>query len=139
MPNSDAGFNVTRVNYSESGLSAWTTSGLVVGERCTPIQNRDAFSPLHFLQSEGFIEEYEQAGMLGHGQRCFVIARLNQEVHLTDEHHARIMFSTTHDGSGAFQVRSLAERLWCSNQIPNLDRISAGCCRSGTPAVLTTD
>lgn len=118
---------VTQVNYSESGVVRMDNLRPigVVGERYTPIQNRDAFAPLHFLQSEGFIEEYEQAGMLGHGQRCFVIARLNQEVHLTDEHHARIMFSTTHDGSGAFQVRALAERVWCSNQIPNLDRISA--------------
>ncbi len=117
---------VTQVNYVESGVVRMDNLRPigVVGERYTPIQNRDAFSPLHFLQSEGFIDKYEQAGMLGHGQRCFVIARLNKDVSLIDEHHGRIMFSTSHDGSGAFQVRALAERVWCSNQIPNLDRIS---------------
>ena len=117
---------LTQVNYVESGVVRMDNLRPigVVGERYTPIQNRDAFSPLHFLQSEGFIEAYEQAGVLGHGQRCFVIARLNKDINLIDEHHGRIMFSTSHDGSGAFQVRALAERVWCSNQIPNLDRIS---------------
>tara|TARA_S200000501_G_scaffold316553_1_gene309510 strand:- start:561 stop:1496 length:936 start_codon:yes stop_codon:yes gene_type:complete len=117
---------LTQINYVESGVVRMDNLRPigVVGERYTPIQNRDAFSPLHFLQSEGFIEAYEQAGVLGHGQRCFVIARLNKDINLIDEHHGRIMFSTSHDGSGAFQVRALAERVWCSNQIPNLDRIS---------------
>jgi len=92
----------------------------VVGQRYTPIQNRDAFAPLSYLEAEGFISGYEQAGMLGDGQRVFVIARLAREMRLVDQHHARILFSTTHDGSGAFSVRAMIQRLWCANQIPRL-------------------
>ena len=97
-----------------------TTPLGVVGQRYTPIQNRDAFAPLAYLEAEGFISGYEQAGMLGDGQRVFVIARLGQEMRLVDKHHARILFSTTHDGSGAFSVRAMIQRLWCANQIPRL-------------------
>lgn len=97
-----------------------TTPLGVVGQRYTPIQNRDAFAPLSYLEAEGFISGYEQAGMLGDGQRVFIIARLAEEMRLVDQHHARILFSTTHDGSGAFSVRAMIQRLFCANQIPRL-------------------
>jgi phage/plasmid-like protein (TIGR03299 family) len=97
-----------------------TTPLGVVGQRYTPIQNRDAFAPLAYLEAEGFISGYEQAGMLGDGQRVFIIARLAEEMRLVDQHHARILFSTTHDGSGAFSVRAMIQRLFCANQIPRL-------------------
>ena len=99
-----------------------TTPLGVVGQRYTPIQNRDAFAPLAYLEAEGFISGYEQAGMLGDGQRVFVIANLAEQMRLSDEHHARILFSTTHDGSGAFSVRAMIQRLWCANQIPRLNQ-----------------
>ena len=119
---------VTRVDFTEAGVVRMDNlSPLgVVGERYTPIQNRDAFAPLQYLQDEGFIAGYEQAGFLGDGQRCFVVARLNREMSLTDKHHPRILFSTSHDGSGAYHVRALAERLFCANQIPNLNRRGQG-------------
>lgn len=100
----------------------WTTPLGVVGQRYTPIQNRDAFAPLAYLEAEGFIDGYEQAGVLGDGQRVFVIARLAEEMRLFDKHHARVLFSTSHDGSGAFSVRAIVNRLFCANQIPNLNR-----------------
>jgi len=119
---------VTQVHYTQSGVVRMDNLKPigVVGERYTPIQNRDAFSTLTYLQDEGFISKYEQAGILGDGQRCFIIARLNDSMTLTDKHHGRIMFATSHDGSGAFHVRALAERLFCSNQIPNLARRGKG-------------
>lgn len=102
-----------------------TTPLGVVGQRYTPIQNREAFNPLLHLEAEGFIAGYEQAGMLGDGQKVFVIARLAEEMTLRDKHHGRLLFTTTHDGSGAFTVRAMVQRLFCSNQIPNLSRHSA--------------
>ncbi len=119
---------VTQVHYTQSGVVRMDNLKPlgVVGKGYAPIQNRDAFSTLQYLQDEGFITDYEQAGMLGDGQRCFIIARLNNSMTLTDTHHGRIMFATSHDGSGAFHVRALAERLFCSNQIPNLARRGKG-------------
>lgn len=99
-----------------------TTPLGVVGQRYTPIQNRDAFAPLAYLEAEGFISGYEQAGLLGDGQRVFVIATLAEQMRLIDKHHARILFSTTHDGSGAFSVRAMIQRLHCANQIPRLNQ-----------------
>lgn len=119
---------VTQVNYTHSGVVRMDNLKPlgVVGRGYAPIQNRDAFSTLQYLKDEGFIVGYEQAGLLGDGQRCFIIARLNDSMTLTDTHHGRIMFATSHDGSGAFHVRALAQRLFCSNQIPNLARRGKG-------------
>lgn len=116
---------VTRVDYTQSGVVRMDNLAPlgVVGERYTPIQNRDAFEPLRYLQEEGFIEEFEQAGILGAGQRAFIVARLGKDMGLSDEHHARVLFSTTHDGSGAYSVRAIAERLFCANQIPRLSKL----------------
>lgn len=119
---------VTRVDYTQSGvvrMDNFAPLG-VVGERYTPIQNRDAFEPLRYLHDEGFIERFEQAGVLGAGQRAFIVARLNREISLTDEHHAHVLFTTSHDGSGSYAVRAIAERLFCKNQIPRLTRLGKG-------------
>lgn len=116
---------VTRVDYTQMGvvrMDNYAPLG-VVGERYTPIQNRDAFEPLRYLHGEGFIEAFEQAGVINQGQRAFIIARLSQGIRLTDEHRARVIFSTTHDGSGSYSVRAIAERLYCKNQIPRLHKI----------------
>ena len=116
---------VTRVDFAQSGvvrMDTLTPLG-VVGDRYTPIQNADAFEPLQYLHDEGFIEQFEQAGTLGDGQRAFIIARLSKQISLTDEHHARVLFSTTHDGSGAYSVRAMVERLFCANQIPRLSKL----------------
>lgn len=119
---------VSTVNYREVGVVRMDNLAPLgtVGERYTPIQNRDAFAPLQYLKDEGFIEAFEQAGCLGDGQRVFIVARLGQDMSLTDEHHARILFATSHDGSGAYQVRAVAQRLFCANQIPNLSRTGTG-------------
>lgn len=119
---------VTRVDYIQSGVVRMDTLAPlgVVGERYTPIQNRDAFEPLRYLHDEGFIEGFEQAGVLGAGQRAFIIARLAKDISVTDEHHARVLFVTSHDGSGSYAVRALAERLFCRNQIPRLTRMGTG-------------
>ena len=97
----------------------------MVGERYTPIQNRDAFAPLQYLHNEGFIESFEQAGHLGDGKRVFVIAKMAKGVNVTDAdpHSGRILFSTSHDGSGAYQVRALINRLFCANQIPRVNKL----------------
>lgn len=116
---------VTSVQYQHSGVIRMDNLAPlgVVGERYTPIQNADAFAPLQYLHDEGFIESFEQAGSINGGQRAFIIARLNKEISLTDEHHARVLFSTSHDGSGAYSVRAIAQRLFCANQIPRLNRL----------------
>jgi phage/plasmid-like protein (TIGR03299 family) len=95
----------------------------VVGQRYTPIQNSDAFAPLEYLEREGFISGYDQAGVLGDGQKVFVIATLNKELNVGDPHTNRLLFSTTHDGTGSFNVRAISQRLFCSNQIPRLNSL----------------
>lgn len=118
---------VTTVQYEHSGVIRMDNLAPlgVVGERYTPIQNADAFEPLQYLHDEGFITEFEQAGSVNGGQRAFIVARLNRDISLTDEHHARVLFSTSHDGSGAYSVRAIAERLFCANQIPRLNRLGS--------------
>lgn len=116
---------VSTVNYNHLGVVRMDTLAPlgVVGQRYTPIQNADAFAPLQYLKDEGFIEEFEQAGCIDGGQRAFVIARLSHEISVTDKHHARLLFSTSHDGSGSYSVRAIAQRLFCRNQIPRLRKL----------------
>lgn len=113
---------VTRVEYKQMGvvrMDNYAPLG-VVGERYTPIQNADAFAPLQYLKDEGFIESFEQAGMVGGGQRAFIVARLSAGMGLTDKHESHLLFMTSHDGSGSYMVRAMAQRLRCMNQIPRL-------------------
>lgn len=117
---------VSTVQFKQLGvvrMDTLTPLG-VVGERYTPIQNAEAFEPLRYLQQEGFIAEFEQAGVVNDGQRAFIIARLAEDMRLSDKHHARVLFSTAHDGSGSYSVRAIAQRLHCMNQIPRLNSLS---------------
>ena len=117
---------VTTVQFgSDAGIVGWLDDGQptpyrTVGARYEILQNRDAFGPAQYLWDEGFITGIEQAGRTHNGQKAYMLARLAEECRLSDKHEKYILFTTTHDGSGAFTARGLMRRLSCANQLPSI-------------------
>jgi phage/plasmid-like protein (TIGR03299 family) len=90
-----------------------------VGERYTPIQNEFQFSFMDKILGEGG-EHYETAGVLGNGERIFVLANLAQkhDIHGTgDVHQAYLAGMTSHDGSTSARFFATGTRIVCKNTL----------------------
>lgn len=88
----------------------------VVTERYKVIQNEEAFSFTDSLLGEGV--RYETAGALRGGRKVWLLARLPQEYIITGERISPyLVFSNTHDGSGAIKAALTPIRVVCNNTL----------------------
>lgn len=88
----------------------------VVSERYKVIQNREAFEFTDVLLGEGV--RYETAGSLQGGKKVWLLARLPQEYIMAGERISPyLVFSNTHDGSGAVRAAVTPIRVVCSNTL----------------------
>ena len=88
----------------------------VVTNRYKVIQNEEAFSFTDELLGEGV--RYETAGSLQEGRRVWMLARLPREFIIGGERISPYMvFSNTHDGSGAIKVALTPIRVVCNNTL----------------------
>ncbi len=72
----------------------------VVSDRYRVVQNEDAFAFTDALLGEGV--RYETAGSLQSGRRVWMLAKLpNEYIILGEQISPYLVFSNTHDGSGA--------------------------------------
>ena len=95
----------------------------VVTDRYKVIQNEEAFSFTDELLGEGV--RYETAGSLQGGKRVWLLAHLPHEYIISGEHISPyLVFSNTHDGSGAVKVALTPIRVVCQNTL-NLALASA--------------
>lgn len=96
-----------------------STDGKVLGvvtERYRIIQNEEAFSFTDALLGEGV--RYETAGSLLGGKRIWLLAHMPHEYIISGEHISPyLVFSNTHDGSGAVKVALTAVRVVCNNTL----------------------
>ena len=89
----------------------------VVGGRYTPIQNREAFDFFDTAIGEGHAQ-YETAGALGNGETIFITAKLPDYIKVNgDNIDSYLLFTTSHDGSGAVQVMFTPIRVVCNNTL----------------------
>lgn len=89
----------------------------VVGGRYTPIQNREAFDFFDSAIGEGHAQ-YETAGALGNGETIFITAKLPNYIKVNgDNIDSYLLFTTSHDGSGAVQVMFTPIRVVCNNTL----------------------
>jgi phage/plasmid-like protein (TIGR03299 family) len=80
------------------------------------IQNREAFEFTDALLGEGV--RYETAGSLQGGKRVWMLARLPHEYIISGERISPyLLFSNTHDGSGAIKVALTPIRVVCNNTL----------------------
>lgn len=88
----------------------------VVTDRYKVIQNEEAFSFTDALLGEGV--RYETAGSLQGGRRVWLLARLPHEYIINGEQISPyLVFSNTHDGSGAIKVALTPIRVVCQNTL----------------------
>ncbi len=88
----------------------------VVSDRYRVVQNEDAFAFTDALLGEGV--RYETAGSLQSGRRVWMLAKLpNEYIILGEQISPYLVFSNTHDGSGAVKVAMTPVRVVCSNTL----------------------
>lgn len=100
----------------------------VVTDRYKVIQNRDAFAFTDALLGEGV--RYETAGSLLGGRKVWLLAHMPHENIISGERISPyLLFSNTHDGSGAVRVALTPIRVVCNNTL-NLALSTANRCWS---------
>ena len=88
----------------------------VLTDRYKVIQNEEAFAFTDTLLGEGV--RYETAGSLQEGRRVWMLARLPREFIIGGERISPYMvFSNTHDGSGAVKTALTPIRVVCNNTL----------------------
>ena len=88
----------------------------VVSDRYKIIQNREAFAFTDTLLGYGV--RYETAGSLKEGKRVWLLARLPREYIIAEEQISPyLVFSNSHDGSGAVRVALTPIRVVCNNTL----------------------
>ena len=88
----------------------------VVTDRYKIIQNEEAFAFTDELLGAGV--RYETAGSLQGGRKVWLLARLPREYIISGERISPyLIFSNTHDGSGAVRVAITPVRVVCNNTL----------------------
>lgn len=88
----------------------------VVTDRYKVIQNEEAFAFTDALLGKGV--RYETAGSLQGGKKVWLLAHLPQEYIISGERISPyLVFSNTHDGSGAVRVALTPIRVVCNNTL----------------------
>ena len=88
----------------------------VVTDRYKVIQNSEAFAFTDELLGSGV--RYETAGSLADGKKVWLLARLPREYIIGGERISPyLVFSNTHDGSGAVRVAVTPVRVVCNNTL----------------------
>lgn len=88
----------------------------IVGDRYQIVQNTEAFSFTDELLGHGV--RYETAGSLKGGKIIWLLARMPEKyIILGDEIESYVVFTNTHDGSGAVRVAATNIRVVCNNTL----------------------
>ena len=144
-PSSKDALNLARLDWRVVQKPLFTNSGLVEGykanvrdsdnsvlgvvtDRYKVVQNTEAFAFTDNLLGEGV--KYETAGSLQGGKKVWLFARLPREYIMYGERITPyLVFSNTHDGSGAVKVAITPVRVVCNNTL-NLALSTANRCFS---------
>ena len=88
----------------------------MVTDRYKVVQNQEAFAFTDSLLKEGV--RYETAGSLQGGRRIWLLAHMPREYMIMGERFSPyLLFSNTHDGSGAVKVALTPIRVVCQNTL----------------------
>lgn len=88
----------------------------IVGDKYKIVQNTDAFAFTDALLGEGV--KYETAGSLKDGKVIWLLARMPEDIEILGDKVAPYMvFTNTHDGSGAVRVTMTPIRVVCNNTL----------------------
>lgn len=111
--------------YNKYGITRKDTLGSgdcrvlgVVGNQYTPLQNKDAFEFFDPIVGKD-AAVYHTAGVLGQGQRVWILAKLPSEIRVVGDDIVNkfLLLSNSHDGKSAVQVKFTPIRVVCSNTL----------------------
>jgi phage/plasmid-like protein (TIGR03299 family) len=108
--------NGTKINgyFANTRSSDGRVMG-IVGSRYSIVQNRDAFEFTDNLIGEGIT--YETAGSLNGGRRIWMLGKMPERYIVGDKVEPYIVFTNTHDGTGAVRVCMTPIRVVCNNTL----------------------
>lgn len=106
-------------NYKANIRSDDKTVLGIVTNRYKIVQNADAFSFTDAIvgETEDGIVRYETAGSLNGGKRVWLLAKMPTKKVLDDDVEPYMVFSNSHDGTGAIKVAVTAVRVVCNNTL----------------------
>lgn len=87
----------------------------VVTDRYKVVQNADAFAFTDMLLGEGV--KYETAGSLSSGKRVWLLAKMDTTKVCGDDVDPYLVFTNSHDGTGAVKVAVTPIRVVCQNTL----------------------
>jgi phage/plasmid-like protein (TIGR03299 family) len=104
----------------------------IVSDNYGVVQNSEAFQFIDTLCTggKGDVPVIECAGVLGHGERVFITAKFPEQIILDNKTDDRvdmyIVFTTSHDGTGAVNCMVTPTRVVCNNTLNFALRHNAG-------------
>lgn len=106
-------------NYKANVRSDDKTVLGIVTDRYKIVQNEDAFSFTDVLvgETENGVVRYETAGSLNGGKRVWLLAKMPTKKVLDDEVEPYMVFSNSHDGTGAIKICMSPVRVVCANTL----------------------
>ena len=87
----------------------------IVTDRYKVVQNREAFAFTDELLGQGV--RYETAGSLASGKRVWMLARMENTWLAEEEISPFMVFTNSHDGTGAIRVAMTPVRVCCENTL----------------------
>ena len=89
-----------------------------MGKNYMPLQNLEAFSFFDPIVEKGKAS-YEVAGMVGQGERIWILAKMPDSIQITsrDTVHKYLLLSNSHDGNSSVQIKFTPYRVWCENML----------------------
>lgn len=87
----------------------------MVTDKYKIVQNEDAFAFTDALLGEGV--RYETAGSLASGRRVWMLARMESKLMTGEQIDPYLVFTNSHDGSGAIRVAITPVRVVCQNTL----------------------
>lgn len=106
-------------NYKANVRSDDKTVLGIVTDRYKIVNNVDAFSFTDALvgETEDGVVRYETAGSLNGGKRVWLLAKMPTKKVLDDEVEPYMVFSNSHDGTGAIKICMSPVRVVCANTL----------------------
>lgn len=106
----------------------------IVGDTYGVVQNLDAFTFIDTLctgQVDSSVPVIECAGVLGHGERVFITAKFPDSIILDNKGDDLVemymVFTTSHDGTGAVKCMVTPTRVVCNNTLLLAESNNRGC------------